>query len=185
MEYFDIVDENGQPTGETVSRSEAHATGTRHRTSHVWIIRRNDDGTVSVLLQKRSLNKDSYPGKYDTSSAGHIPAGDAPVESALRELAEELGIRATADQLKYIGHCDIRYSNEFHGKRFSDNEYCNIFLYEEPVELDDLVLQEEELAGADWFDFEELVNTLVFDRAHFCVPHEGLAVLKEYLSGNA
>ena len=92
-ELFDIVDENGNPTGDKVSRSEAHAKGIRHRTAHIWVIRDNE-GKKEVLLQKRALNKDSFPGKYDTSSAGHIQAGDEPLESALRELSEELGIEA-------------------------------------------------------------------------------------------
>ena len=41
-ELFDIVDENGNPTGETVSRSEAHAKGIMHRTAHIWVIRDNE-----------------------------------------------------------------------------------------------------------------------------------------------
>ena len=74
MELLDVVDENGIPTGETVERSIAHAKGIRHRTSHVWLLRRRSEG-VEVLLQKRSDNKDSFPGCYDTSSAGHIRRG--------------------------------------------------------------------------------------------------------------
>ena len=35
-EIFDIVDENGQPAGGTVTRSQAHADGIRHRTAHIW-----------------------------------------------------------------------------------------------------------------------------------------------------
>ena len=92
-EIFDIVDENGQPTGETVTRSKAHAEGIRHRTAHIWVVPENGDKT-EVLLQKRAMNKDSFPGRYDTSSAGHIQAGDEPLESAVRELSEELGIQA-------------------------------------------------------------------------------------------
>ena len=68
-----IVDENGQTTGETVTRSQAHAEGIRHRTAHIWVVRENGDKT-EVLLQKRAMNKDSFPGRYDTSSAGHIQA---------------------------------------------------------------------------------------------------------------
>ena len=75
MEMLDIVDENGVPTGETVDREAAHRNGIRHRTSHVWILRKRN-GKTQVLLQKRSLNKDSHPGCYDTSSAGHIPSGE-------------------------------------------------------------------------------------------------------------
>ena len=91
MEYLDIVDENGIPTGEIIERSIAHQTGVRHRTTHIWIVRKRDEN-VEILLQKRSQNKDSFPGCYDISSAGHIPAGDEFAESGLRELAEELGI---------------------------------------------------------------------------------------------
>ena len=88
MEWLDIVDENGVPTGQVVSRQEAHRLGLRHRTSHVWIVRRRE-GNLQVLLQKRSEEKDSYPGCYDISSAGHIPAGADFVPSALRELKED------------------------------------------------------------------------------------------------
>ena len=75
MKYYDIVDENGLPTGKTVSREEAHQMGIPHRTSHVWIFRLSETG-YDILLQKRSEEKDSFPGIFDTSSAGHIPAGD-------------------------------------------------------------------------------------------------------------
>lgn len=74
MEFLDVVDENGMPTGETVERSAAHANGIRHRTSHVWLLRRRSEG-VEVLLQKRSDDKDSFPGCYDTSSAGIFRRG--------------------------------------------------------------------------------------------------------------
>ena len=92
-EIFDVVDENGEPTGEKVTRSKAHEEGIRHRTSHVWIFRMNN-GKIEVLLQKRCADKDSFPGCYDISSAGHIPSGSGYVASALRELKEELGIEA-------------------------------------------------------------------------------------------
>ena len=51
MEILDVVDENGNPTGETVERTVAHKTGVRHRTSHVWVVRKNN-GSMEILLQK-------------------------------------------------------------------------------------------------------------------------------------
>ena len=66
MEFFDICDERGLPTGEVVERSVAHSKGILHRTAHVWIIKKVD-GRWQVLLQKRSKDKDSYPGQFDTS----------------------------------------------------------------------------------------------------------------------
>lgn len=61
MEFFDIVDEKGIPTGESIERTQAHKKGIRHRTAHIWIIR-EQDGKAQLLLQKRSAEKDSFPG---------------------------------------------------------------------------------------------------------------------------
>ena len=55
------------------------------------------------------MKKESFPGLFDTSSAGHIPSGSDPIESALRELLEELGIEATEEQLSFVGFFRIRY----------------------------------------------------------------------------
>ncbi len=180
MEYFDICDINGQPIGETISRAEAHDKGILHRTAHVWIVRRVE-GRWEVLLQKRSQIKDSFPGQYDTSSAGHIPAGDEPVPSALRELEEELGICAKPEQLTYIGHFFIHFAKEFHGKMFRDYEYCFVYLYQDPVEIDDLTLQEEEVEEVRWFDLEAVWDEIQESRERICVPAEGLSVLRDYL----
>ena len=48
-EIFDIVDENGNPTGETVSRAKAHEDGIRHRMAHIWVVR-EVNGEAEVLL---------------------------------------------------------------------------------------------------------------------------------------
>ena len=52
-EIFDIVDDNGVPTGGTVPRSQAHAEGICHRTAHIWVLREKD-GKTQALLQKRA-----------------------------------------------------------------------------------------------------------------------------------
>ena len=44
MEYLDVVDETGRPTGESVSRDRAHSEGIRHRTAHVWVVRQSKSG---------------------------------------------------------------------------------------------------------------------------------------------
>ena len=183
QEYLDIVDESGRPVGKTIPRDEAHRDGILHRTAHVWITRKNSHG-YDILLQKRSEEKDSFPGLYDTSSAGHIPAGDGPLESAVRELAEELGITASEKELHYAGSFRIRYEEEFHGKMFRDNEVTSVYVYEGLVDIKTLTLQEAEISEVRWFDLEEVWNEIKTDRSRFCVPAEGLNVLREYLKGS-
>ena len=60
MEIFDVIDKDGNPTGETVTREQAHTEGIPHRTAHTWI-HREKEGRVQVLLQKRPMKKDSFP----------------------------------------------------------------------------------------------------------------------------
>ena len=103
MEYLDIRDKNGNPTGVIKERSLVHADGDLHGTSHVWIVKKNEKGSYDLLLQKRSENKDAFPGCYDISSAGHLPAGQDYLTSALRELEEELGIKAEAGTASFYG----------------------------------------------------------------------------------
>ena len=121
MEILDVVDENGNPIGETVERTVAHKTGVRHRTSHVWVVRKNN-GSMEILLQKRSKNKDSHPGCLDCSSAGHIPAGVDFIPSAIRELKEELGIDAKEDEFVY---CDYIVEQ-------IDGDYAHLRRVDEP-----------------------------------------------------
>ena len=180
MELFDIIDENGNPTGKIVERSIAHAEGIPHRTAHIWIIRRRNEKT-EILLQKRSRNKDSFPGKFDTSSAGHIQAGDEPMESALRELEEELGIHAESADLQFAGKFPISFAREFHGKMFRDEEIAFVYIYKESVNTDELVFQTEEVESVQWFDLEEVCEKCEKYRDIFCVPTGGLEVVRKYL----
>ena len=185
MEVFDICDEFGNPTGETIGRTEAHAKGICHRTAHIWVVRPQGEG-YQVLLQKRAKDKDSFPGLFDTSSAGHIQAGDEPKESALRELSEELGIQAVAEELSFAGTFRIRYEKEFHGKLFRDHEVAFVYVYQKPIDIEELVLQEEEVECVEWFDLEEVYQACKGRREKggggiFCVPIEGLITLRNYL----
>ena len=183
MEYFDIVDEAGIPTGETVSREIAHRDGIRHRTAHVWIVRRTRTGW-DILLQKRSREKDSFPGYYDTSSAGHIPAGTEPLPSAIRELGEELGISSTPDQLHFAGTFRSQYEKDFRGSMFRDNEVTSVYVYSEPVAAKNLLLQESEVEEVRWFDLDAVWEEIHRTRERICVPSQGLMVLMKYLKEN-
>jgi len=180
LEYLDVCDENGRPLGTVVARDVAHSEGILHRTAHVWIVR-EIEGRYQVLLQKRSMEKESFPGLYDTSSAGHIPAGEEPLPSALRELNEELGIPARPEQLAFAGAFRIRYEKTFHGKLFRDNEYTSVYVYREPVDIDALALQPGEVDEARWFDLDEVRAEIAISRARFCVSTQGLGVLCRFL----
>lgn len=180
LEMFDIVDENGEPTGETVERILAHSQGIRHRTSHVWLLRKRQ-GRTEILLQKRSGDKDSFPGCYDISSAGHIPAGVDYVSSALRELKEELGEEAAPEELIYCGTRYIRYMETFYGKPFRDNQVSKVYLLWRDKEAEDFVLQQEEIEKVKWFDFFECMELVKNNAIPHCIMQEELEMIKAAL----
>ncbi len=184
MEYFDVCDARGEPTGEIVDRDRAHREGIRHRTAHVWILRQRD-GRTEVLLQKRSRCKDSFPGLYDTSSAGHVPAGSEVLPSALRELEEELGLQARPEDLQYAGRFRIQYEKEFHGGLFRDNEIAWVYVCRLPVVIGALRLQKEEVEEVRWFDAEEVAEEIRTCRDRFCVPAASLRLLLRFLEQRA
>lgn len=177
MEILDIVDENGVPTGETVERSVAHEQGIRHRTSHVWLVRWRG-GRLEILLQKRSDEKDSYPGCYDISSAGHIPAGVDFIPSALRELREELGCEARPEELIYCGQRHFEFQKEFHGRPFRDNQVSNVYLLWRDAEPEDFTLQKEEVSEVCWFDFEDCYDKVRSGQIPNCIFLEELDMVR-------
>ena len=180
MEYLDVCDENGQPTGAVVERAAAHRDGILHRTAMVWVIRTRG-GKTEVLLQKRSRTRESFPGLYDVSSAGHIPAGAEPLASALRELREELGIDAKPEELACIGRIRCRYEASFGGKPFRDNLFRLAYVYREPVDIDALTLQASEVESVRWFPLEELAAQIRTRPDRFCIAEPELRLLTDHL----
>ena len=86
-EPLEVVNERGEVVG-VARRSEIHGNPSLiHRVVHVLVF----DEAGRLLLQKRSMNKDVAPGKWDTSVGGHVGAGEDLTAAARRELEEELG----------------------------------------------------------------------------------------------
>ena len=55
-----------------------------------------------ILLQRRSMAKDLFPGWWDISVGGHVDAGESYDEAVVRELREELGIAAPARRVAIV-----------------------------------------------------------------------------------
>lgn len=175
-EIFDVVDEQGLPTGKTVERETAHSEGILHRTAHLWLMRKRETG-VEILVQKRSATKDSYPSCYDISSAGHIPAGVDFKPSAIRELKEELGLDAKEEELQYCGTRRIRGERVFHGKMFRDNQVSNVYCIWRDVEPEECTLQVEEVEEVRWINLEECKKRVAAEDSAFCIKLEELMML--------
>jgi isopentenyldiphosphate isomerase len=85
-----------------MERREIHRKGLFHRSVHVFVF----DRAGSLYLQRRSMNKEEHPGKWDSSASGHVARGESYQKAALRELEEEIGLRASPEPILKIRACE-------------------------------------------------------------------------------
>lgn len=50
MEFLDILDKNGNKTGEKKERKEVHSKGYWHKGVHIWIINSNKELLVQIKM---------------------------------------------------------------------------------------------------------------------------------------
>lgn len=169
LELLDILTPDGLPTGTTKPKHEVHRDGDWHRAAHLWIVTR--DGRV--LLQRRSESKESWPGRWDVSVAGHVNAGESGRDAAVREAFEELGLRFAADELVLLG--TLRYQVVLNGGTYIENELHEVFLARRDIAIDALALDPVEVAEAALIGPDELDG-------YALVPHpESYALLRSVL----
>ncbi len=179
MELLDLCDEKGKLIGIARERNLVHKHGSWHRTSHVWIVR-NINNQYELLLQKRSGDKDSYPDCYDISSAGHIPSGYDFLESAVRELEEELGVIADEKELTKVGTRTIYKDDIFYGKPFMDRQISNIYVLEKDIDIKDLVLQQSEVSEVIWINIDDCIKAIKNNTIKHYIFEEEINMVNNY-----
>ena len=141
-EIFDVVDESDRVIGQA-TRREVHARGLHHRAVHVLV----HDAAGRVFLQRRSLNKETSPGCWDSSCSGHVDAGEDYETAARRELGEELGWHDASLPLRPL--LKLRTSPE------TGWEFIQIYALG-PVS-GPFTLHPEEISEGGWFTPEEII----------------------------
>ena len=86
-ELVEIVDQDNRPLGGR-TRAVMRAEGLTHRAVYVLVSNRHGQ----LFVQKRTKDKDIYPGYWDVTAGGVVLAGEDYEQAANRELFEELGI---------------------------------------------------------------------------------------------
>ena len=118
IEYFDVVDLHDKPTGEKVTKAEAHAAGIVHRYVAVYVF--GQDGQLYLQHHKRS-------GRFDHTVGGHVSVGEDYLSAAQREAEEEIGMKG--QDLKEV--CTSIPSNElFNPKVQTSRQFHMLGIFE-------------------------------------------------------
>jgi isopentenyldiphosphate isomerase len=139
QELLDVVDALDRVIA-VRTRGDIHRLGLMHRSVHILVF----NGSGEFFIQKRSQSKDSNPGLWDSSAAGHVDSGENYLSCAQRELCEELGVSETPllEPLFQLAPSD---SNGM--------EHCTVYrcVYDGPM-----VLQAEEVDEGAWISVSEM-----------------------------
>lgn len=87
-ELLVVVDENDNIL-DYLPRKDVHKKKLLHRTISVVILNSKEE----VVLQKRSMNADTYPGMLGNAVGGHVTKGKDYAETAKKEALEELSLK--------------------------------------------------------------------------------------------
>ena len=159
MELLDIVDENGNYTGEIVERKKAQGLGLLHWEVIIVVVNEKKQ----ILLQKRSANKKHFPNKWALCS-GLVISGESCDEAAVRELKEELGVEFQISDLNLLeGNLNLT--------RF----YYVITNYDESQ----FVIQKEELSSVKWFDLDEVLEKVISGDDSIIIRKDRLYLLEK------
>ena len=146
MELLDIVDEQGNFTGQVMEREKAHDLNLLHWEIAVFFVNDNKE----LLLQKRSPNKRFSPNKWGLC-AGHIDSGETPEKTALREIKEELGIKLSPGDLRILEERDVL-------KLESNSRLTR--MYYVIYNKNDFTIQTEELSEVKWFNIDDVIDRI-------------------------
>ena len=94
-ELVEIVDRENNSLG-AVTRAIMRQQNLTHRASYILVFNRKGE----LFIQKRTMTKDIYPGYWDLAAGGVVLAGESYMDSALRELHEEMGV--TGVRLRHL-----------------------------------------------------------------------------------
>lgn len=167
MEMIDILDESGKETGEIESREIVHNKGLWHKTVHVWI--QNQKG--EILFQKRSLKKETHPGLWDISCAGHVSAKENCLNAAKREAREELGINLYTEKLKFLFKIRHRWILNYKKSIIKENEISYVYLYTIPLDINEIHPDLNEVDDVRFLSASETKDQLITNKKEY-VPHD-------------
>lgn len=143
MELWDVYDEKRQPLNHTRKRGEERKNGEYTVVVEVWTV--NSKGEILITL--RDSSKEMYPNKWE-NTGGAVLSGETSREGAVRELFEETGIKADAEELILLGTQK--------GQFF----FYDIYLLKCDIRIEQLTMQKGETVSAKWVKLGILENMM-------------------------
>lgn len=149
-EIWQVYHQNGEPIadgGWNAELGNPEVTGSDKivGVAIVFLYRKNREGELEFLWQRRSEKIDRFPGDWDFSAGGHINLGESMVEAAVREAWEEIGVNVKVEELKLI----TMYP-------FNRNRFAWVYLVDWTGGPDEFHFDDFEVSEVKWVKYSEM-----------------------------
>lgn len=157
MEILDLYDKDFKKTGKTIIRRVDEIPEDSYIMLSYVLIKNNDKYLLEQMTERNNY-KYAIPG-------GHILSGETGLQGLIRELKEEIGLSDV--NIKYLDTVIFPY-----------NKYIfNVYLIEDKINIDELVLQPDEVINVNWYSVNEINDLIQKD----LIPKGYAYILNNYL----
>lgn len=148
MEVWNLYTQDRKLTNETHIRGIEIPDNRYHLVVHVWL--KNPEG--KYLLTQRAANRKRLPLVWECT-CGSALLGESSLQSAIREVTEEVGIEIDPQTDSGAVHysCIRKY---FLGKKY--NDILDVWVFETSKEPDLLCASTDEVAATKWLTVSEI-----------------------------
>lgn len=156
-ELLAVFDSRGNVI-EPLPRSIVHRKPVQywHGVVNVWLV--NNAG--ELMVSKRGDHVGGNPGKWQTYFGGHLPAGLSHIETAVKELQEEIGLDIKSEDLHLIDKGQFANEDHFH--------FYESYAYLFNGQPKDLNFVDGEVSQAQWMSMEEYENARMVNPEQWC-----------------
>ncbi|MDR1361102.1 MAG: NUDIX domain-containing protein [Rickettsiales bacterium] len=171
VEYLDVLDENGLKTGEMIDRKLVHQKGLWHRALCVAAVKFDRVDGWKVLMQRRALNKDKFPGMWDLTLAAHVVAKEFSVTSAAREFKEEVNFIlpfkvSLSDFMPLFSFRDMREIPNKDGTVMIENQHYDFFIMNKKIDMGKIEFNDGEVMDIGWKTYDDIKEFYEQDILH-------------------
>lgn len=138
MELVELFDNKRRPLDKVIERYGERGDEYT-QVVHAWI--RNSKG--KFLMQKRSMNKRFFPGKWSVTGGG-ADAGETTLDALIRETKEEIGVELSEDEIELMMSVRRRYA------------FVDVYMATKDLDIDSITLQKEEVDEVKWASKDEI-----------------------------
>lgn len=160
MELLDVLDENGNYTGQVEERKVIHEKGLWHIHVGVWIMNKKGE----LLFQQRSMQKKINPGKW-TRTGGHVDSGETSLQAVQRETYEEIGVKIPLDKFELLSvKKEEIYIPDY---KVTNRHFIYSYFAVVDYKIEDYIKQEEEVSDLKYITIEEMEKAYENKDANF------------------